>query len=80
MTGVFLEEEEQITSSVLNGTLRGQAVAVFYRPGPGDWSCRRERERREKEQYPLGYVENQSSPYTGLVPLTKAQSILSRRS
>ena len=36
--------------------------------------------KRGKGQYPSGYVENLWSPYTGLVPLTKAQGILSRRS
>ena len=46
-----------------------------------DWSRQKEREReREREQYLLGYMEYQYSPITGLVPLIKAQGILSRRS
>ena len=35
-------------------------IAIFYRPGPGDWSRQREREKkREREKYLSGYVENQ---------------------
>ena len=48
-----------------------------------DWSRQKEREKereREREQYLLGYMEYQYSPFTGLVPLMKAQGILSRRS
>ena len=36
--------------------------------------------KREREQYLSGYMEYQYSPFTGLVPLMKAQGILSRRS
>ena len=40
--------------------LKSLFVAVFYRLGPGDWSWWKEREKkREKKQYPLGYVESQ---------------------
>ena len=46
-----------------------------------DWSRQKEREKeREREQYLSGYMEYQYSPFTGLVPLMKAQGILSRRS
>ena len=66
-TTLMVESEEQ---------LKCLFIEVFYRPGPGDWSQRKERERkRQKEQYPSGYVESQ---YTRLVPLMKAQGVLSR--
>ena len=42
---------------------------------------KKERKReREREQSISGYMEYQYSPFTGLVPLMKAQGILSRRS
>ena len=46
-----------------------------------DQSRGKEREKkREREQDLSGYMENQWSPYTGLVLLMKAQGVLSRRS
>ena len=44
-----------------------------------DKKNQRKRER-EREQYLSGHMEYQYSPFTGLVPLMKAQGILSRRS
>ena len=38
------------------------------------------REERERDQHSSGYVENLYGPYTGLVPLTKAQGVPLRRS
>ena len=45
-----------------------------------DWIRQKKERKREREQYLSGYMEYQYSPFTGLVPLMKAQAILSRRS